>query len=286
MMNKKPSNFLYACGLVLSLSLFCVISMSGQTLPFDSMVNFKEDGAGDYSVVWPAKEREIPAYQFKDDTQLEKIVISEGVVSIGEYAFLGCKNLKEVVLPSTLKNIGEGAFRECTSLISLDIPRGVTKIPAYMCVWDSALQYVNLPSTVVDIGRGAFSFCKSLQEIKLPSRLKHIGPNAFNRCESLKEVVVPDSMEELESYAFAGCHALRKATLPANNKMLGELIFIECPNLREIVCLSPNPPVFDCDSPLFDWSEEDMYKKCKLTILPSSKSKYKKAIVWNLFFSE
>lgn len=59
------------------------------------------------------------------DWDLESIRIPEGVVSIGDFAFSGCRNLRRVKLPQTLKSIGREAFSYCEKLIRPDIPSGV-----------------------------------------------------------------------------------------------------------------------------------------------------------------
>ena len=92
-------------------------------------------------------------------------------------------------------------------------------------------------------------------------------------------------MEELESYAFSGCDNLVRAVLPANSNMLGELIFTGCGNLREVVCMSETPPTFDCDSPLFDPLETEIWQQCRLIIPSSSEPLYSKAPGWNLFYN-
>ena len=192
--------------------------------------------------------------------------------------------MKRVTLPTTLVEIGEGAFRDCSSLETLTIPDGIKEIPAYMCAWDEKLKEVVLPQSIIDIGRNAFAYCINLSSIDLPGDLKHIGPNAFSYCKSLEEVTVPDMMEELESYAFSGCEKLRRAQLPGNSNMLGEMIFTGCTGLREIICMSPVPPTFDCDSPLIDPSEKEILENIELTIPEQSKKDYESAPGWNLFF--
>ena len=278
------SSFLFPLFIGIISPLF---AFSQTTIDSSGMIRFTEIGnERDYSTIWPGTVKEIPAYQFKDDSELKSIKIEEGVTEIGEYCFLGCTSLEKVSLPSTLKKIGEGAFRECKSLKKLIIPDGIEVIPSYMCYWDTSLDSIYLPQSVKDIGRSAFAYCHNLKLIQFPDSLTHIGPNAFNECRSLKKVEIPDSMEELESYAFADCSSLERIKLPANNKMLGELLLIGCVNLKEIEIKSKEPPTFDCNSPLFDPSEKEMYRRCRLIIDSESEKKYSEAPVWELFFKD
>jgi hypothetical protein len=65
------------------------------------------------------KSYEIYDYAFRG-RMFEKIVIPEGVETIGAYAFLGCMCLREVYLPTSLKRIGRSAF-ETGYVITFDV---------------------------------------------------------------------------------------------------------------------------------------------------------------------
>ena len=53
--------------------------------------------------------------------QITKVVIEEGVTTIGQMAFYKLPNLAEVVLPASLAEIRSYAFRECTALSAIDL---------------------------------------------------------------------------------------------------------------------------------------------------------------------
>lgn len=59
------------------------------------------------------------------DDMYRKVVIPEGVTTIGKDAFRQQESLEEVVLPSTLTWIGDSAFAWCTSLKKIDLS-GIT----------------------------------------------------------------------------------------------------------------------------------------------------------------
>lgn len=52
-------------------------------------------------------------------TNLERVVIPDGVVNIGGYAFGGCTSLKTAVIPDSATNIGGSVFINCKSLIAI-----------------------------------------------------------------------------------------------------------------------------------------------------------------------
>ena len=59
---------------------------------------------------------------------IKKVVIEEGVTSIGYDAFMNCQSLLSVTIPSSVTSIGDDAFWFCTSLPSVTIPSSVTSI--------------------------------------------------------------------------------------------------------------------------------------------------------------
>lgn len=65
-----------------------------------------------------------------------KVVISEGVTSIGDYAFSRFSALEEVVIPDTVTSIGTTAFGGDDSLLSIAIPGSVTAIGDYAFGYD------------------------------------------------------------------------------------------------------------------------------------------------------
>ena len=59
---------------------------------------------------------------------IKKVIIGDGVTTIGEYAFNGCHSLTSVTIPNSVTTIGDDAFSYCSSLTSVTIPNSVTKI--------------------------------------------------------------------------------------------------------------------------------------------------------------
>lgn len=200
--------------------------------------------------------------QYIDRTDIEEVEISDGcgITEIPDYAFLGCKELRKVILPSGLKKIGFQAFSECENL-----------------------EEINFPLTLEDIGSNSFTYCESLDGLVFPGNLKHIGHNAFSFCTSLKEAILPDSLEEIESYAFSDCDELRKVRLPANDRLLGELMMNCCPKLEEIIAPSVRAPKFDCESFIFDPEDTAAYVRCVLKVPEKGKDNYIVSKSWQMF---
>ena len=127
----------------------------------------------------------------------EVIEIPENVKEIANYAFYGCKSLKEIIIPGSVTEIGRGAFYNCSSLEKVVIQEGVKKI-----------------------GGSAFSDCKSLKEIIISGSVTEIGDDAFNGCTSLEKIVMTDSVTEIRSEAFRECKSLESVSIPGDVNIL------------------------------------------------------------------
>lgn len=78
------------------------------------------------AVVIPRSIEEITPLAFSGLHKLERVIVSEGVTTIGVGAFRGCTTLNRVTLPRTLTFISWLAFEGCTSLTEIHY-RGTDK---------------------------------------------------------------------------------------------------------------------------------------------------------------
>ncbi len=145
-------------------------------------------------------------------TEIENLVISEGIEYIGGGAF-EYGSLKEITLPDSLREIGDSAFDSCYGLDEIVIPDGVTKIGEY-AFQSSGIKYIQLPNSITEIGECTFDGVDNLSTIKLPDSITKIGKNAFS-CTTLKEIEIPESVTEIGEGAFVATE-IREFFLPAN----------------------------------------------------------------------
>ena len=73
---------------------------------------------------------------------LARVIIGEGVKSIPDGLFNGCKNITRVEMPSTVESIGDYAFNGCTSLSHIDLPSSLKHLGAYSLTCGN-LEYVS-----------------------------------------------------------------------------------------------------------------------------------------------
>ena len=182
-------------------------------------------------------------------SKITSVVISEGVTSIGEYAFTGCKNLKSISIPDSVVSIGDSAFESCgfvdfsipvtvkkigrliwqgcKELTSVTVPESVTYIGDYWFCDCTNLKDVNLHNKITSIGNHAFSGCKSLTVFEVPKGVTSIGEGAFMECPGLKNVVLPEGITEIGESAFHSCSSLKYISIPNSVTSIGECAFQE-----------------------------------------------------------
>lgn len=140
---------------------------------------------------------------YRGNTTIKKVIVSEGVTSLGESAFNGCTNLEEVTLPSTLTRLGLGCFIG-TKITSITIPngcRGNTDDP-------NNTNYGHL-------GYGTFMNCTSLTSVSIPSTITAIDALCFKGCTNLTSITLPNSITNIAAQAFDGT-GLTSIEIPKN----------------------------------------------------------------------
>ncbi len=177
------------------------------------------------------------------------------ILSIGRYAFSGCKNLKKISipvsveiigfaafsgsgiesihLPANLKTISTAAFSGCTNLKSVEFPEALTKIES-RAFEKSGLVRMELPDTVTTMGSDVFSECPNLEFVKLPRNLEVIEMSMFKKCAKLQSVVFPENVKVIGRLAFMWCDELQNFTLPESVETIGLQAFIDCESLTEV----------------------------------------------------
>ena len=159
-------------------------------------------------------------------TFLKTVELAESVKDIGAYAF-SKTSLENIVLPTGLETIGKSAFSE-TSLRELTIPEKVSTVSGGMFASCPRLVSVAFLGAVEDIGGSAFFGCVLLENIIFKKGLSgEIGKQAFEGCEKLTEFQFSEGLEQIDELAFCGCKELSTITLPESLRSLGGSAFRE-----------------------------------------------------------
>ena len=135
-----------------------------------------------------------------DGNLISDVCLPDSMTAVPEYAFVGCKSIKNVTIPQGVKTIRRNAF------------------------YHSGIQSVVLPYGLEEICHEAFSGCDSLTSLALPDTLRLIGDSAFSNCHSLTSLVLPDTLRLIGDDAFYGA-GLTTLDIPAAVNEIGSMCF-------------------------------------------------------------
>ena len=171
-------------------------------------------------------------YVFASCSRLQslKIMNMEDTLTVGQYAFSGCKMLTELPF-SQLVAFGEGAFKGCSALETADLSEDVTDLASYLFYNCTSLGSVTLPSGLTSIPFYAFDGCSALSAIELPETIEELGAYAFYKCSSLETISIPSGLTEIPLCAFSYCDKLTQVDLPYGVKTIGINAFAYDKNL-------------------------------------------------------
>ena len=193
---------------------------------------------------------------FLENKNITEIKISEGVKSIGDFAFKNCSNLSKITLPKSLNHIGKDAFLGTAyynNEKNWKIPKksgdgnvDVTPKPGDdviewedICAGDLTYLYIGtalikchfersylIKHNTTVIADYALYGENKITELQLRNTIKGIGSNSFNGCENLGEIVIPEGICKIGDMAFANCSSLKKASVPQKLLNLGKDVFL------------------------------------------------------------
>ena len=191
-------------------------------------------------------------------SSIKKVVINNGVTSIGNEAFDGCTALTSVTIPNSVTSIENSTFDGCTGLTSIEIPNSVTSIGNYAFYGCTGLTSITIGNGVTSIGDYAFGDCKGLTSFTIPNSVTSIGLCAFdgtawynNQPDGLvyagnvaykykgimsdsTSVKINEGTVAITPAAFLGCKRLTSVTIPNSVTSIGKDAFYGCTGLTSI----------------------------------------------------
>ena len=257
------------------LLFLCVLSFNA--IHADVTWNLSDDGTltisgtgkmQNYDLNW----KTVPWYS--QQKQIKKVVIEDGVTTIGSYAFDHCSSLTSVTIPNSVTWIGEHAFWECNNLTSITIPNSVTTIGNSAFLQCKNLTSITISNSVTSIGKSAFAECSGLTSITIPNSVTIIGDAAFYKCTSLTSVTIPNSVTSIGERAFYGCSGLTGSLIIPNSvtSIGSDAFFCNSPRLVSIKVEDGNT-YYDsrnnCNA-IIETQSNTLLTGCKNTIIPNS----------------
>lgn len=191
--------------------------------------------------------------------EIKKVILPEGLTSIGESAFSNCVNLKEISIPDSVVQIEYYAFRNTAltadsanwenSICYIDGWAVEVKKDLENCVLGGNTRGIQMgifdnrkelrTVTVLDGARAQipeelFQRSENLESVRLSSGITKIGNYAFSECKNLKEVILPEGITCIDDYAFYGCTGLTEVVIPESVREFGYSIFEGCSALSRV----------------------------------------------------
>ena len=173
----------------------------------------------------------VGAKSFKNYTNLKTVVLPASITKIGQDSFYG-SGITSITLPANLTTIEPQAFYKCSSLNgTISVPVGVFSIPSYTFAATS-ISSIEFNGAVTEIGVNAFMECSSLTSITLPDTVTTIAPGAFSNCIQLESFVFPENPQftKISKETFKGCTKLEEVLIPSSVTEIAESAFQGCTN--------------------------------------------------------
>lgn len=194
-----------------------------------------------------------PWREFEMGNEIKKIVVGDGITSIGSYAFCDCGEVTEVSLPAGLKKIGFAAFGSCGKLKNINLPDGLETIDDYAFDCCSALESIVIPDSVTDLGGSVFFDCYNLVSANIPAGVTELKMHLFWRCLRLTGITaIPDQITKIGYGVFSGCSSLTEITLPAGLQEIEYDAFYNCSALTKITIDESNENYTTVDGVLYN----------------------------------
>ncbi len=241
------------------------------TWTLDSAGTLNISGTGNmygYSIYFEG--RYAPWYDNRD--LIKKVLIENGVKSIGMYSFYDCDFLTEIVVADSVTTISGYAIMDCPALVSVTFGENsslttIGECSIYEC---AALPEIRIPGSVTSIGNTPFAFCTAMKNITVdegnavyssengvlynknkttlvcypagktntsftvPDTVSAFSIAAFGGCCNLETVVLPDNLETIESALFSHCESLQNIVIPDSVTSIKNAAFFRCCSLKQI----------------------------------------------------
>ena len=166
-------------------------------------------------------------------TDVEEVILPEGIERIEPCAFANCTELKKINFPETLNVIKDRAFLNCHLLTKVILPETLAELGDY-AFYDTGIKQLILPKRVastgvsvfgsikietIDIpkdftlGKTMFFICQNLRTVNFEADWVTIPERCFYHCTSLTEIDISKAWFIKDS-AFLKCYSLSVSTIP------------------------------------------------------------------------
>lgn len=158
------------------------------------------------------------------------------IITIDNYAFSYCENLKTIIWPRQCSIISSNCF----SYSSLEEIKNINNVSF---IKDGAFRGTNLTtidlskSDIISIGKEAFALCKKLKSVIWPNDCNIINNGVFAHCTSLNKLENVECIHTISCYSFKDT-GFEKIDFPKDLPNLVEIredALSDCENLIDVV---------------------------------------------------
>lgn len=190
----------------------------------------------------------IPAGAFAD-TEVNEIIFSPALKTVGASAFKNNLNLKAITLPEGLESVGSYAFNGCQSLSSIGLPKSLVSIGEYAFPVEWGLKQP-AENSIIYIGKVAYQLASNptpVSELTFKEGTVAISSGLLNVARAgsekaafvngIKKIVFPSSLryignkDDHDCYSFQEMKNLEEVVLNDGLLQIGHYAFSDCPKL-------------------------------------------------------
>ena len=176
-----------------------------------------------------------PWFEYRN--QIKSIVVSEGITSLSNGTFYGCKNAESILLPESLQEIGWDTFRYCCSVKTITIPKNVKSI------YGSGQTFADCDSmTEIKVADGS-KYYKSVDGVLYNYNMTILLSYPAQKAGTTYDI--PNSVDTILGMAFSKSAYLESITIPSSVKRFdGPSLIHDCKKLKTVY-FSGNQAQFD-----------------------------------------
>lgn len=158
---------------------------------------------------------------------------------------LNFRNVENVILSDSVRSIGDAIFYGHISLKQINLPSGVYRIGDYAFYGCSNLNELTVPANIIELGDYAFYQCTNMTELRIQGKLKHIGDDTFAECSKLESINLPNTLEYIGDYVFRNCTSLLSIDIPTRVNCIGRETFGNCKSLKSVNIIKTDGVMLD-----------------------------------------
>jgi len=171
-----------------------------------------------------------PWLSYRD--KFDKIIIQDGVTSVGDFAFDSLDHVTSVTIPNSIIFFGEASFKNCFKATSITLPSSVTTIKREAFFNCSGVKTIKTSNNLT-IGREAFYNCSKLTSVELTGEVT-LDSYVFGACNSLKEFKVTNLRGDVPSSLLINCRNVVSVYITGNIGNVKDYAFCNCSSLKDV----------------------------------------------------